>query len=110
MTVRRITNGDHQWTGEPVRRVCLCLPSNVRDQIAAIRTFKGILGRIFDTPSDLISLRFGTELLLTVYTGEGKGHTNDVAAMQGLKWTKSWWDRMQEEAEKAEAKKKGGAQ
>lgn len=112
--VRRITNGDHFWTGEPVVRVCVCIPTAARHLTAEANGVVGAMGRIFNVQSHQVSRRYGDELLLTVYTGEGKGHTNDEAAVWGMRWTASLWSKLQAEAEaervKAEKKPKSMAQ
>lgn len=108
MTVPRTTNGDHFWTGEPVKRVCVCLPTAARHLTAEANGLVGAMTRIFDVPSHLVSRRYGDELVLTVYTGEGKGHTNDEAALWGMRWTASLWSKLQAEAERVKAGKKGG--
>lgn len=109
MNVPRITNGDHFWTGEPVVRVCVCIPTAARHLTAEANTVVGAMGRIFNVQSHQVSRRYGEEFYITVYTGQGKGHTNDIAAKWGCRWTKTVWTKLQEEAERVKSEKKGGA-
>lgn len=93
------------WTGEPARRVCLCVPSAVRHRADEINDLEDALAALFGLTANNISRRYSGEVLITVYTARDdappghKGNANDCAQLWGLQKTRSLWQPLQSEAD-----------
>lgn len=103
MTIITKTNAQHIWKGIPVRKVCICLPTSARQLKYESLSIAGIMCRIFEINSHQVTVRYGADLAVSVYTGvgEGQGRINDEAQLWALRWTASVWNKFLAEEEKA---------
>lgn len=100
--VPRHTNATHIWAGDPVRKVCICLPTSARKLPHESTAIAGVMCRIFEINPHPVTVHHGGELAVTVYTGQGEGHgrINDEAQLWALRWSASIWNKFLAEEEK----------